>query len=684
MATEEQTHIIMNAIAPLIQRVEALEAALAQLQSQGKAHSSRVQPYRKTKPPPCFVPGPVSGREARWASWSFSFGGYFAEQVEDGEDFLEWAAGQEGEVDHNVLDDFDKLVAKEVAVELDAALYRELRQLCVDGEALTIVRNQHRQRRGAEAWRKLCQRFRPGGEARVQVLEDELALLTWPTDEADAGAVLDAMEDKITEWEKLKGRAYPEDTKKSRLVQMLPEKYRTEIAMNPNKFPDYTKVSEFALRMVHVKRQEEQLGKVTRPVKVLRDQVNNLQQELYAMWAGTSEGDPWRHQDPWLQAQVPEERWRDEVDQGDGGHEEEYEPLNLMKGGQGGKGGSFGGKGWGQGPSGSFSGAWQGNKGGGKGAWKAGGKGGGFGGGVGKGGAHSSPWQNYTPSAWTANYGKAWPKGKKGPKGGGKGFAGKCRHCGEWGHTLKECKIKDAEMARWRAASGVYIAQQQDAVPDEEHDHEHDHEDLFTLVEEGAPCQEHVCTLGDPMKGWIREPMIMDSGASSTFLRKGFDHLDVKAPEGKDRGRKWSDASGGEITHRGESRVKFFTEAGARKQMTMKRSDRVQKTIGSVSEIADKGNFVIFTKKGGAVVKDPDMKIARRLLGQVPDYTPFKRENNVYTMDLWMQVPAGEQWAASQRTRQQGSNGMFVVDAEQYQKFVEEQVSEGFQRLGRA
>ena len=50
---------------------------------------------RKTKPPNNFVPGGVAGRDERWATFTFKFGGYFAEQVEAGEEFLDWAREQQ-------------------------------------------------------------------------------------------------------------------------------------------------------------------------------------------------------------------------------------------------------------------------------------------------------------------------------------------------------------------------------------------------------------------------------------------------------------------------------------------------------------------------------------------------------------------------------------------------------------
>ena len=52
---------------------------------------------------------------------------------------------------------------------------------------------------------------------------------------------------------------------------------------------------------------------------------------------------------------------------------------------------------------------------------------------------------------------KGWRKGQKGGKGKGKtgspsgGFQGYCHHCGEWGHSISRCKLKDEEMNKKRS-----------------------------------------------------------------------------------------------------------------------------------------------------------------------------------------------------------------------------------------
>ena len=60
-------------------------------------------------------------------------------------------------------------------------------------------------------------------------------------------------------------------------------------------------------------------------------------------------------------------------------------------------------------------------------------------------------------------------------KGSSKGksqFNGECHYCGKWGHTARECTLKDAHMAQWRQSTQTASVEDQTA----EHDHECDHD----------------------------------------------------------------------------------------------------------------------------------------------------------------------------------------------------------------
>ena len=135
-----------------------------------------------------------------------------------------------------------------------------------------------------------------------------------------------------------------------------------------------------------------------------------------------------------------------------------------------------------------------------------------------------------------------------------------------------------------------------------------------------------------------RHEMLMDSGSSSSFLRRGvLAHLGMEPASKDEVKRSWSNASGGEVRMRGTTKVRFDTNEFMPKSVKLKRSDEVDKTIGSVSEFADRGNTIIFTKSGGAIVHDPGEALAKQLVQQSKRTpTPFRRNRGTYTLDMWV------------------------------------------------
>ena len=62
------------------------------------------------------------------------------------------------------------------------------------------------------------------------------------------------------------------------------------------------------------------------------------------------------------------------------------------------------------------------------------------------------------------------------------------------------------------------------------------------------------------MEGWHSEPLLMDTGASSAFLRRGLlEHLPLEPPSEQDSRKTWSDTQGGVIRHKGTTRARFLT-----------------------------------------------------------------------------------------------------------------------------
>ena len=74
----------------------------------------------------------------------------------------------------------------------------------------------------------------------------------------------------------------------------------------------------------------------------------------------------------------------------------------------------------------------------------------------------------------------------------------------------------------------------------------------------------------------------------------------------------------------------------------MKCSDEIDQNIGSVSEMCDRAQTVLFTSKGGAIVADPGGVLARECLRRSKSYTTFMRDRGTYTLDMWVPRKEGQ------------------------------------------
>ena len=204
--------------------------------------------------------------------------------------------------------------------------------------------------------------------------------------------------------------------------------------------------------------------------------------------------------------------------------------------------------------------------------------------------------------------------------------------------------------------------------------------------------------------GYERHEMLTDSGSSSSFLKRGvLAHLGMEPASSDEAQRSWSKASGGTVRMRGTTQVNFDTNEYMPKSVKLKRSEEVDKTIGSVSEFADKGNTIIFTKTGGAIIHDPGEKLAKQLVQQAAKHTPFRRNRGTYTLDMWVKKAfddrakggakgsgggnreLGDVRSCGEKTKddQRGDRypGVSVVPAEAWREFSRQFDGSGFTRL---
>ena len=204
-----------------------------------------VNAYRKLKNPDKFRPGANKGQEARWANWSFTFGGYFGDLFPDGEDFLKWARETTSEIRNTDLNDFKLKFPSSDPEAMSKGLFKELRDLLVEGEPVKILKNLSATKQGAEAWRKLIQRYEPRGETVAQSIEERIHRLGWPGDEQEVPELIENLEGLVKEWEDIKGCEFPKNTMRTTLVNLMPERYRDHVRLNGDRYKDYDKVRDF-------------------------------------------------------------------------------------------------------------------------------------------------------------------------------------------------------------------------------------------------------------------------------------------------------------------------------------------------------------------------------------------------------------------------------------------------------
>ena len=104
---------------------------------------------------------------------------------------------------------------------MSKGLFKELRDLLVEGEPVKILKNLSATKQGAEAWRKLIQRYEPRGETVAQSIEERIHRLGWPGDEQEVRELIVNLEGLVKEWEDIKGCEFPKNTMRTTLVNLI-------------------------------------------------------------------------------------------------------------------------------------------------------------------------------------------------------------------------------------------------------------------------------------------------------------------------------------------------------------------------------------------------------------------------------------------------------------------------------
>ena len=134
--------------------------------------------------------------------------------------------------------------------------------------------------------------------------------------------------------------------------------------------------------------------------------------------------------------------------------------------------------------------------------------------------------------------------------------------------------------------------------------------------------------IGDGEWVRVRGGMTLDSGCSVFVMpSKWLRHLTLEPSEGSRRGQEFVAANNHKMINQGQRTVRFRTQDGSRRQMVFQVA-AVNKILASIAGICDNGNTVLFRQDGGTI---------RHV--QTGRETEFRRQGNVYVMDMWIRNP---------------------------------------------
>ena len=127
---------------------------------------------------------------------------------------------------------------------------------------------------------------------------------------------------------------------------------------------------------------------------------------------------------------------------------------------------------------------------------------------------------------------------------------------------------------------------------------------------------------------WVKIESVVDSGAAESVASPSA--VPWQRPtesEGSRQGHTYTSADGSPLPNLGEQILGIVTDEGWETQVKFQMAE-VTKPLCAVSKICDQGSRVIFEQNAGYI---ENLKDGSR--------TVFKRENNVYILNMWLQQP---------------------------------------------
>jgi len=239
-------------------------------------------------------------------------------------------------------------------------------------------------------------------------------------------------------------------------------------------------------------------------------------------------------------------------------------------------------------------------------------------------------------------------KGKGWCKGGGKGDTRECWECGQKGHLARHCPSKanpkgqPKGLGKGNKGKGKSLAAFFEGGSEDNYD---EAISLGCLVRappplalaagKGPQSQRALCPQAPvapvTWNGLTKVVATIDSGAAECVC--GVGHFEsVAMLTGEDRpnaGVEYVCADGGRIPNIGEKHVKGLTTDGLKLNVNFQVTP-VDRPLISVGKLTKAGHKVVFGMNGGTITHNRSGAV-----------TPFRRENGVYVLDLWVPSVSG-------------------------------------------
>jgi hypothetical protein len=142
--------------------------------------------------------------------------------------------------------------------------------------------------------------------------------------------------------------------------------------------------------------------------------------------------------------------------------------------------------------------------------------------------------------------------------------------------------------------------------------------------------------------GWEKIDVTVDSGAAHSVADGSLCWPSVRLDEsaGSKAGSVYLGPGKERIPNRGQKSLNVRTAGSdAVRRMTFQDAP-VRKPLAAVSGITDKGNVVLFDRKGSFIAPEdaPEVQTIRELIKQVKNRIELERRKGVYIMPIWVQT----------------------------------------------